>query len=203
MHTYLCHMRNFQSHMRTYHRWQTSTESCGPLLNKVKTSVLSYTTLSQICADDTTPLDRVIDCMPAVNFSNKPDLADVLVGLSGDFVTLLENDIVTYNLRNIVAIGSSTNVEDSPVSRLAAGYGFAFILLIVQGGLSISTDFLFLQRDTMKNIFLCPRFLALVETVTAYIMMGNQDIIKRRNVEGTRSLQSLLDEREPKWNRYV
>ena len=192
--------------MRTYCRWQTSSDSCGPLLNQIKSSLLSGTTsLSEICAAENTPLDRVIDCMAGNNFSEKADmtLADVLLSMSPDFATVLKDEIVTYKLQNIVAVGKSTNDEDSPVKKLEAGYGFAFMLLIVQGGLNISIDFLFLGTDTMKYVFLCPRFLALVEVVTAYTLLGSQDILKRRNVEGTRTLQSLLDERESKWNRYV
>ena len=188
------------SHMRIYHRWQTNCDLSGPLLNIVKSAILCRTTLSELCADDVTPLDKVIDCMAAKNFSDKPDLtlADVLMKLSPDFATQLENEIITFKLRNISAIGSWISE-----AKLEGGYAFAFILLVMQSSLNISIDFLFLGGDTMKYIFLSPRFLAMVEVTTAYIFLGNQDIIKRRNVEGTKTLQSLLDERESKWNRYV
>ena len=83
-------------------------------------------------------MDAVIDSLPNLNFSEKPDLAEILKQWDPSKVSIGEDNRVSYTYKNIASIGDAMGAN-----FLEAGYAQMFIFLAMQKALSIDVDFLF------------------------------------------------------------
>ena len=179
------------------YRWQTTNvDNSADLFKKIKAAFVTDSKISLICKNPRTPMDAVIDSLPNLNFSEKPDLAEILKQWDPSKVSIGEDNRVSYTYKNIASIGDAMGAN-----FLEAGYAQMFIFLAMQKALSIDVDFLFTGK--FPSIFLTPRFLGLCEIIISFVLLGNQDTIKRKNVDDESTLSSLLDDRESSWTRFT
>lgn len=98
-------------------------------------------------------------------------------------------------MENIKNLGTSNLFHSTE-----RGFAFMFLLCCMQEALNTNLDALILGK--FPTVVLSPRWLALVEVMIVHVLIGNQDCIKRRQVENMITLEQLLTDRERCWKRF-